>query len=592
MSKKLVRMCAALAALVSANCLAEDLASYVNNCKTQLAFTTLPAMNCFNGTRYAFPNPNDLSDPTEDWVVYARINESVDMTATCRWLHPNQTNPRAASIEMNVHNRDTGKTCFFSARGVDNIPGFGIPTVAPQIVSPTGTGASTYWKRPDEIANTQIECVGCHVNGPYIASPRIAPYLERLGLLNNGHDTYLDGTSSRNYRAVFPAGGAFSNWDNLVRQYAVANDCSQGCHVIGFNSPAVDVLIIRPVLLPSISTVIGQVGSVMAPWDDVSDYRWINRDNPFKSGDAGDVERFGYAKAEYGNLLSNCNKPRELRAHAVNDDNYLNTASQAPDKLEYFNARDGLKCVAANQPDGQCNDYSTSYRCNGTWTTQQNHAPTASGDDESRSRQTGICTNPTAIQAFTLSGHGGMTLSGPKDRLAQFDAEGLECRNADQGPGQSCSNYVVKFADCDSVSAAPKYNLVSSSSNKDLTATSSLSGAETRAQTDNNQSTQDWTIESIGGSRYVRLKNGSGKYLAVQSTGENARVIIVNSGTATSQQWISEPVAASNDVRLKNVAAGRYLTVVDNSESAQVLSQTLSSANWSTQRWKIQKQSF
>ena len=591
MSRKLVRVCAVLVALTSMQVNAEDLATYVNHCKTQLGFTTLPAMNCLNGQRFAFPNQGDPA--IEDWVVYARVNESVDMTGACRWLHPEQPTPRAVSIEVNVHNRDTGKTCFFSAKSVI-LPGAGIETSDPQMVSPTATGAANYWKRPDEIANTTIECVGCHVNGPYIASPRIAPYLERLGLLNNGHDTYLDSTSSRNYRAVSPPGGAFSNWDNLVRQYAVGDSCSQGCHVIGFNSPATEVTIFRSQLLPSIGNVIANIGSVMEPWDDVSDYRWINRDNPFRSGDAGDVERFGYAKAEYGTLLSNCNKPRELRAHAANDDHYLNTKAVGPDKLAYFNARDGLKCVAADQSDGQCNNYSTSYRCNGVWTTPQDHAPTVSGDDESRSRQSGICANPTAIQASTPSGRGVMTLNGPKDRLVQFDAEGLECRNVDQGTGQSCSNYVVKFADCDSVSAAPRYNLASSSSNRDLTATSSTSGAETRAQPDNNGwTTQDWVVESILYSRYVRLKNfGTGKYLSVQNTSENAKVVTVNfSETSTSQQWISEPVALTNDVRFKNVASGRYLTVADGGDFSQVLSQTLNTG-WSSQRWKINKQVF
>ena len=590
MSRKLVRVCAALVTLVSAKCFAEDLATYVNYCKTQLGFTTLPAMNCLNGERFAFPWQGDPA--IEDWVVYARVNESVDMTGACRWMHPDQPNPRPVSVEVNVHNRDTGKTCFFSARSLIQ-PGDGIETANPQMVSPTAAGAEDYWKRPDEIANTKFECVGCHVNGPYVASPRIAPLLERLGLLNNGHDTYLDSTSSRNYRAVSPPAGAFSNWDNLVRQYAVGNDCSQACHVIGFNSPAAEITIFKSQLIPPIASVIANIGGEMPPWDDVSAYRWINRDNPFKSGDAGDVERFGYAKAEYGALLSNCTKPRELRAHAVNDDNYLSTYATAPDKLAYFNARDGLKCVAADQPDGQCNDYTTTYRCNGVWTTPQNHAPTASGDDESRSRQTGICANPTAIQASTPSGRGVMTVNGPKDRLAQFDAEGLECRHADQGAGQSCSNYVVKFADCDPNAAPPTYNLVSSSSSRDLTATSSSSGAEIRAQTDNNTwTTQNWIVEPVSGTRYIRLKNGSGKYLAVQNTSENAKLIIADASSSANQRWISEPVAASNDVRLRNVASGRYVTVVDNNDFAQVLSQALNSANWSTQRWKILKQTF
>ena len=54
MSRKLVRVCAALVALTSMQVFAEDLATYVNHCKTQLGFTTLPAMNCLNGQRFAF----------------------------------------------------------------------------------------------------------------------------------------------------------------------------------------------------------------------------------------------------------------------------------------------------------------------------------------------------------------------------------------------------------------------------------------------------------------------------------------------------------------------------------------------------------
>ena len=131
-------------------------------------------------------------------------------------------------------------------------------------------------------------------------------------------------------------------------------------------------------------------------------------------------------------------------------------------------------------------------------------------------------------------------------------------------------------------------------SNRDLTATSSASGAETRAQPDNNGwTTQDWVVESILYSRYVRLKNfGTGKYLSVQNTSENAKVVTAKfSETSTSQQWISEPVALTNEVRFKNLASGRYLTIADGGDFSQVLSQTLNTG-WSSQRWKINKQVF
>ena len=94
MSRKLVRVCAALVALTSMQVNAEDLAAYVNHCKTQLGFTTLPAMNCLNGQRFAFPNQGDPA--IEDWVVYARVNESVVMTGAAAGCYPSRR-PRARS---------------------------------------------------------------------------------------------------------------------------------------------------------------------------------------------------------------------------------------------------------------------------------------------------------------------------------------------------------------------------------------------------------------------------------------------------------------------------------------------------------------
>ena len=146
MSRKLVRVCAALVALTSMQVNAEDLAAYVNHCKTQLGFTTLPAMNCRRMGSVSRFQTRGIPPSRIGWS-HARVNESVDMTGACRWLHPEQPTPRAVSIEVNVHNRDTGKTCFFSAKSVV-LPGAGIETSDPQMVSPTASGAANYSEAP------------------------------------------------------------------------------------------------------------------------------------------------------------------------------------------------------------------------------------------------------------------------------------------------------------------------------------------------------------------------------------------------------------------------------------------------------------
>ena len=343
---------------------------------------------------------------------------------------------------------------------------------------------------------------------------------------------------------------------------------------------------------------------LMYPDYDISPYHWINSDNPFKAGDPGDSEKFGVAKAQFPRLLRDCQSPSKIEAHMVSSDNWFSTPNSFPNKFQYFNLRDGLKCNNADQGGGTCNDYTTAYLCPNGWVSGPAHALTAAGDDESRFRATGICANPTAIRATTPSGHGATTEYGPNDRLAQFDPDGLECRNGDQGSSQSCSNYVVRYSSCSTV--PEDFNLVSSLSGRDLTATSVNNDAETRAQPDNQQwNSQDWAIEYISPTTavrnlninrvetFVRLRNvSSNRYLNQQSFGENSKITTYDLHEDwTSEMWLAEPVAGSNDVRFRNVWSGRYLTVVDGGDFSQVLAQTLSSQNWSSQRWAI-KRSF
>src|ERR1051325_2674223 len=67
----------------------ETFASYVSTCKTQLAFTDAQmaaiasSLNCNSATVFA-PNPG--SSAVNDFMGYARINDTVDLAFACRWL--------------------------------------------------------------------------------------------------------------------------------------------------------------------------------------------------------------------------------------------------------------------------------------------------------------------------------------------------------------------------------------------------------------------------------------------------------------------------------------------------------------------------
>src|SRR5580765_2743355 len=194
MKRRLLQVLTMSSALVCATASAQTLDEYVNICKSDLGITTaLPALNCTsNGLLFA-PSQG-TRDVTNDFVGYSRINDAVDLAFACRWFLSATT---GASVEMLIHNRQTGHTCFFAAKN----PTASNNGVSATIVPPDDTAnASNYWMQPAEMdafvdsrnPNAHLRCVECHAAGPYIASPRIAPFLARFGLLNNGHDTHPD----------------------------------------------------------------------------------------------------------------------------------------------------------------------------------------------------------------------------------------------------------------------------------------------------------------------------------------------------------------------------------------------------------------
>jgi hypothetical protein len=310
---------------LSANAAPETLSQYVNACKTQMNIqnVSIPDLNCYDGDLFApssTPGDPDTGDPTNDYVGFRKLTDQVELVFACRWLDPDKANPqKATSVELLIHDHQTGNTCYFSAiRDTSTLH-----SVPSAIVSPTSASASSYWAQPAAV-NSSVACIGCHISGPYIATPKIAPYLAKYGLLNNGHDTgsnvtYNDLTQSFTkshvkYHAVVTTGipnvtSVFTQWDSLKQSYmdpgSTANSnpeasCSIGCHVIGSLSPQSDVtfhLHGDEIILGNVATQLYRIDNaeVMAPvYDDNSDYRWINLDTP---GDGVESETFAAANA-------------------------------------------------------------------------------------------------------------------------------------------------------------------------------------------------------------------------------------------------------------------------------------------------------
>jgi hypothetical protein len=443
--------------------------------------------------------------------------------------------------------------------------------------------------------------------------------MARFGLLNDGHDT--DGRSfdaygdtEGKYFAVGDTLGSFN--ETLAENNVQAGTCASACHSLGENGEANDIQAgfrggRGTQLLPAIQNVIGgndpetsvAAAGVMPPNDPIignpalSDYTWINRDNPFLEGSEGDSETFLEAKEEFNTLLSYCGNPGSLYAHVVDSD-YILLPQPFSDTLSVFNPLDGVICLQSEQSDGQCNDFRVRYQCtdslgNSSTTNWYNtDSPGGTGDYERRSDHANVCNGMevTGIEASsTISSGWTGAIAGPVDRLAQFNRYGLVCNNSDQIDGQ-CENYVVKFISCSDAPVAYTARIRSVWSGRVLTASDNYNDAVAKAQPSNNAwNSQDWVIEPVAGTGNVRLKNvWTGRYLNTQSENEFANVVtydfIEDWG---SQQWIMETVSGSSDVRFKNVWAGKYLTVNSAGDYADIKSQVLN-PSWPSQRWLVQ----
>jgi len=610
MNKRLLQVLTTCSALVSATASAETLAEYVNKCKTDFGITTpLPNLNCNDGVVFA-PNQGGI-DLTNDYLGYARISDEVDLVFACRWLvnsNPPAPSPTAASVEILMHERRNGATCFFAA----NNPTMSVNGVSSSIPPLDSPDADAYFMQPAALDSftdpfnsaARLRCVGCHASGPYIASPRIAPFLAHFGLMNDGHPTAANlGNNGSGYHAMGSSPynnpndptntSAFKAWDSVIMAQVndadnngfADTDCSTACHSIGRKSTVQGIRIMGQALMPALFADINAVLNndnktpqsviqrIMPPVT-YSDYRWVNLDTPVQhqTGDTGDLETLQALQAFYPNFT--CSSPSFVQAHVVGSDVVFDTSGYQ-DKLHTFNLRDGLTCLAAEQTNSHaCLDYQTRYLCtSGQWTPWINSPSSAPNDHEERSGTTVTnainlqCGRGTAkaIQArFTIPGTTNIVvIDGPPDRLQYFDKTGLRCNNADQPVGESCANYVTRWI-CPNVLEQGVSTLNTRHAPGDvqtvLTESTSVVNQGINNQTFQTGRLQQWAIEPV-------------------------------TDFSNSLLWTISVADRSRAVRLRNVSTGFYATSndINRGPSAQapsffLLAQALNKT-WTTQIW-------
>ena len=389
----------------------ETLEEYVNTCKSELGFNSIPNYSCTADTV-----------PTEEGRLgWKRLADKVDAVFLCRGI----ANDVVGLNGLIVTNRSSGKTCFFDAQQWQGI----------EIPSPTKSNASDFWLQPDELVEDDNRCANCHTNGPYIINEKVSSTMAHFGLINNGRDLDI---RTNNYEAV---GRAHADWNFEFVDTNLDFGCAGACHSVAGRSSDVDGSVAKTAL--DILAFPRENDWMFPRPKKNGDFFWVNRDTPNASGD---YETLGSITSAYPEAVCGGN-PRSATAKIVGE---TRTYSPRPvfEELKYFDLEQGLACVNDDQPDGRCHDYVVSYQCNGIWKSFDRDTPNGTGDYENRSKIPSgeLCPNPTAIRAAAV----GIPTQfyGPPDKIAYFSASrGLACLNNDQPDGK-CNNYQIKFI-CD-----------------------------------------------------------------------------------------------------------------------------------------------
>jgi hypothetical protein len=602
----------------------ETFDQYVSTCMTQLGFQSsdLRDVNCNNGMLFDSGDSADLQ--TNDVVLNQRVNDQVDATVACRWLvddngdrvlPPGSNGTHVSGVEMLIHNRFNGATCFFTAQdGSSDFPG----NVSPQVVSPTNGMApvppSQYWEAPSYV-NNNARCVNCHSAGPYIASSEIASLLGRYGLLNNGHDVFARTSAATNY--YHAVGDTFSQaWNQVIqtKNVNIPNGCGN-CHVRSTSDELTPSVLARHITndnggvfnRKSILTLLTTQPRIM-PQDSgerlSDDYRWMNATVP-NQGSGGDRETYDKLWYLAPGMVTDCILPKVMEARVVGAEQSLRTDA-FPNFLDVFNPVDGLSCKNNdNTNTNGCSDYEVQSRCAPlAWPSiwqNADHPNSGNGDGE----PTPNPVMPPPGQSCKLElrarvvGTSDRIAYALPDRLHEFTTNGFICLNAEQNDGQ-CENYTVRYICPDVEQPSGQIVRIHSQAypSSYLTTTRPLnaSGQEdpngvryAKGQPNHPEwASQSWVLEPVWPTQYWRIRNVWNRTYLNVSTLQEAQAV---TSEDLNQKWWAEEWSIEwagsfwPTFRLRNRWTGKYLTLHDGGDFSAVYSQD--SQTWITQWWSL-----
>jgi hypothetical protein len=166
-------------------------------------------------------------DPGSRFQVLDATNDAI-VVAHCRKKNGGD---KYGDIAVIQYNKKNGATCFYqSPTAVSNLDA--------QVPAPTDVDASKTWLQPQSTAN--VNCVGCHDNGPFVRSPYLAQLRNepknRLPGTNEGSgpwDYRYQWNQTLPYRFL---GNAFQSWKaysvEIATKGAAGYKCT-GCHRMG-----------------------------------------------------------------------------------------------------------------------------------------------------------------------------------------------------------------------------------------------------------------------------------------------------------------------------------------------------------------------
>jgi hypothetical protein len=280
---------------LSGNVLAASLVDQVNICKQTLGFTNMPPnTDCFAPNTQSFVGALGRSPDTPARMNYFRLSAHVDAVLHCENVNENtdQLDPNFGRVLLLIHNRDSGDTCFFDRKPIDQIAN-PTATVVPTLDTANASHnsvADAFWQRPAMGHSDQEDCTGCHIaSGPYLMGGSAAS-MAYFGLINNNHDTKDQRYSEVDFDLISSTGSAVLMVPNVFHGDDT-NTCGGTCHnFIPTHQDAIGDTLAR---LADFLTG----ASLMPAVSQDSDYHWINRDTELDG--TGDVETLSAVQQSY-----------------------------------------------------------------------------------------------------------------------------------------------------------------------------------------------------------------------------------------------------------------------------------------------------